>query len=78
MTEVGTLEEIELDDAPELDGWLDLSALAEGFDVLARPGEVALIIHMPEGIEHIGLSFDADGAEALADALIVSALRARV
>jgi hypothetical protein len=76
MTEVGTLQEIPLDDAPDLDSWLDLSSLAEGFDVLARPGEVVLIVHMPEGVEHMGLSFDPEGAVALAAALTESAKRA--
>ena len=69
-----TLRDIPLHEAPEApEEWLDFSELALGFDVMAQPGEVALIVHMPEGAQHVGFSFDADGARALGAALIESA-----
>lgn len=71
-----SLRDIPLDEAPELDSWLDLSELAVGFDVLSKEGEVALIIHMPEGVQHIGVTFDVQGATQLALAIAESALSA--
>jgi lysophospholipase L1-like esterase len=77
MAEVDTLTEIPLDEAPPLDGWLDMTPVSKGFDVLAKPDEVALVAHMEEPLENLGFHFDADGAEALGKALIESAQQAR-
>jgi hypothetical protein len=71
-----TLREIPLEDAPNLDEWVDITDLAEGFDVLSKQGEVALVVHMPEGFAHLGLHMDAEGAVALGNALLTAAAQA--
>lgn len=72
------LLDVTLDDTIEIpEEWLDLSGVALGFDVLDKPGEVALLVIMPEPQLPLGLSFDPDGAVALANALHAAAEGAR-
>lgn len=68
------LREVPLEEAPALDGWLDLTEGSLGVDVLSRVNGVAFVIHMKDDrLEPIGLSFDPDGARLLAKSLMDAA-----